>query len=37
MLSHSSLKARIFCADAILDGEAKSGLESPSIRPLQLA
>jgi hypothetical protein len=36
-LSYSSLKATIYCADAISDGEAKSGLESPSIKPPQLA
>ena len=36
-LSRLSLKATIFCADAISDGEAKSGLELPSIRPPQLA
>jgi integrase len=36
-LSRLSLKATIFCADAVSDGEAKSGLELPSIRPPQLA
>jgi hypothetical protein len=36
-LSYSSLKATIYCADAISGGEAKSGLELPSIKPPQLA
>src|ERR1039458_10375297 len=31
-LSYSSLKATIYCADAISGGEAKSGLELPSTR-----
>src|ERR1019366_5380905 len=35
-LSHSSLKATIFGADVISDGEAKRGLGSHLIRPPQL-